>query len=123
VLWTIRPDHVTVLPGPAADAAANGHGTAYPAVIDDIADIGTLTTLTVRLRTGEPRAPELRVRTTAALDLAPGDHCAVRLEPADITAWPAGQAGAAERAGSLAALENAGSASAPRGAFPRRWRR
>ena len=61
-------------------------------MIDDIADIGTLTTLTVRLRTGEPGAPELRVRTTAALDLAPGDHCAVRLEPADITAWPAGDA-------------------------------
>jgi molybdate transport system permease protein len=116
VLWTIRPDHVTVLPGPAADAT-NGHGTAYPAVIDDIADIGTLTTLTVRLRTGEPRAPELRVRTTAALDLAPGDHCAVRLEPADITAWPADQAG------SFAPAENADSASASRAASARRWRR
>jgi molybdate transport system permease protein len=89
VLWTIRPDHVTVLPGPAADAVANGHGTAYPAEIDDIADIGTLTTLTVRLSTGERPEPELRVRTTEALALAPGDHCAVRLDPADITAWPA----------------------------------
>jgi hypothetical protein len=86
-------------------------------VIDDIADIGTLTTLTVRLRTGEPRAPELRVRTTAALDLAPGDHCAVRLEPADITAWPADQAG------SFAPAENADSASASRAASARRWRR
>ena len=116
VLWTIRPDHVTVLPGPAADADGNGHRAAYPAVVDDIADIGTLTTVTVRLRTGESRAPELRVRTTAALDLAPGDHCAVRLDPADITAWPADQVGAAERAGSFAALENAAPARAPRGA-------
>ena len=92
VLWTIRPDHVTVLPDPAADAAANEHDTVYPAVIDDIADIGTLTTLTVRLRTSQRQAPELRVRTTAVLDLVPGDQCAVRLDPADITAWPAGAA-------------------------------
>ncbi|HEX9042483.1 MAG TPA: ATP-binding cassette domain-containing protein [Trebonia sp.] len=95
VLWTIRPDHVAVLAGPVfpgtgADAAGNGHGAAYPAVVDDIADIGTLTTLTVRLRTGQRQPPELRVRTTALLDLAPGDQCAVRLDPADITAWPAG---------------------------------
>ena len=91
VLWTIRPDHVLVAAG-GPGAVGNGHGPAYPAVVDDIADIGTLTTLTVRLRTGQPQAPELRVRTTAVLGLAPGDHCAVRLDPADITAWPAGTA-------------------------------
>ena len=123
VLWTIRPDHVTVLPGPVADGVVNGHGTTYPAVIDDIADIGTLTTLTVRLRTGELRAPELRVRTTAALDLAPGDHCAVRLDPADITAWPAGPASSFAPAGLFAPAGNAGSASASLGASARRWRR
>jgi hypothetical protein len=88
VLWTIRPDHITVLPG----AAGNGSGFAgetYPAVVDDVADIGTLTTLTVRLRTGLGPAPELRVRTTAPVTFAPGDACVVRLPPADITAWPA----------------------------------
>ncbi|HVT66481.1 MAG TPA: ATP-binding cassette domain-containing protein, partial [Trebonia sp.] len=71
VLWTIRPDHIAVLPGTAPAATANGDragahdgpaydGAAYdgagrgvyPAVVDDVADIGTLTTLTVRLRTG-----------------------------------------------------------------------
>ena len=83
MLWTVRPDHVTVLPGARRRRR-------YPAVIDDIADIGTLTTVTVRLRTGQQPEPELRVRTTAPLDLEPGDHCAVRLDPADITAWPAG---------------------------------
>jgi ABC-type sulfate/molybdate transport systems ATPase subunit/ABC-type sulfate transport system permease component len=86
VLWTIRPDHVTVLLTQAADGDVPG---IYPAVIDDVADIGTLTTVTVRLRTGQEQPPELRVRTTAVLDLAPGDDCAVRLDPADITAWPA----------------------------------
>jgi molybdate transport system permease protein len=99
VLWTIRPDHVAVSGSAAggAGAAATGDGFAYPAVVDDIADIGTLTTLTVRLRAGAEQSPELRVRTTAVPDLAPGDHCAVRLDPADITAWPAGAATAAGR--------------------------
>jgi molybdate transport system permease protein len=92
VLWTIRPDHITVLPGTAGrDAANNGTGgpATYPATVEDVADIGTLTTLTVRLGTGPGQAPELRVRTTAVVTLAPGDPCMVRLPPADITAWPA----------------------------------
>ena len=95
-------------------------------MVDDIADIGTLTTLTVRLRTGGGQPPELRVRTTAVLDLAPGDHCAVRLDPADITAWPAGTAvapGAAGPLGPFAPAGNADSASASLGASARRWRR
>jgi molybdate transport system permease protein len=96
VLWTIRPDHVTVLPA-AHDGAAGDHET-YPAVIEDVADIGTLTTLTVRLRAGQDQAPELRVRTTAAVTLAPGDRCAVRLPAADITAWPGNDANRAQDA-------------------------
>jgi ABC-type sulfate/molybdate transport systems ATPase subunit/ABC-type sulfate transport system permease component len=101
VLWTIRPDHITVLPGPVSDGTigngtgSNGAGGAreiYPAVVEDVADIGTLTTLTVRLRTGQDPAPELRVRTTALVTLAPGDACGVRLPPAEITAWPAAPA-------------------------------
>jgi hypothetical protein len=83
VLWTIRPDHVAVLPEGAEDPHA------YPAEVDDVADIGTLTTLTVRLRTGTDPEPELRVRTTATVPFAPGDPCRVRLPAADITAWPA----------------------------------
>ncbi len=125
VLWTIRPDHVLVTAG-APEAGGHGHGPAYPAVVDDIADIGTLTTLTVRLRAGGGQPPELRVRTTAVLGLAPGDHCAVRLDPADITAWPAGTAlapGAAGPLGPFAPAGNADSASASLGASARRWRR
>ena len=62
---------------------------AYPAEVDDVADIGTLTTLTVRLHTGQHPEPELRVRTTAAVSFQPGDPCRARMPPADITAWPA----------------------------------
>jgi ABC-type sulfate/molybdate transport systems ATPase subunit/ABC-type sulfate transport system permease component len=98
VLWTIRPDHITVLPA-AVDGNNGNRGTTdnrgaesfaetYPAVVEDVADIGTLTTLTVRLGTGQGPAPELRVRTTAVVTLAPGDPCIVRLPSADITAWP-----------------------------------
>jgi molybdate transport system permease protein len=99
VLWTIRPDHVIVLP-----ATADGPDS-YPAEVDDVADIGTLTIVTVLLRTGQVPATELRVRTTATVPFAPGDPCRVRLPVADITAWPApaaaGQAGAPQAAAPL----------------------
>jgi molybdate transport system ATP-binding protein/molybdate transport system permease protein len=112
VLWSIRPDHVAVIPDPAAHgaaAAAGGpstigslaggpatgtaaqNGTAgdwadgIPAVVDDVADIGTLTVLTVRL----PGGAELRARVTDPGALAPGDGCRAVLDPAAITLWPA----------------------------------
>jgi molybdate transport system permease protein len=98
VLWTIRPDHVAVLPAPPGTASANGDGHHYQALVDDVADIGTLTLITVRLRAGHGTGPELRVRTTAPVGgLAPGDPCLVRLDPADITAWPAPGAAPAPR--------------------------
>jgi len=76
ILWTVRPDHVAV----TKDGA-------YPAIVDDIADIGTITTLTLRL----PGGPELRVRTTDPGELSPGDNCRIDLDPEDITLWPSGQ--------------------------------
>jgi ABC-type sulfate/molybdate transport systems ATPase subunit/ABC-type sulfate transport system permease component len=107
VLWTIRPDHVTVLRDIATDDTVADDvvaddtvaddtvaddtvagDTAYPAMVEDVADIGTLTTITVRLRTGQEPAPELRVRTTVPVTLERGDPCHVRLAPADIIAWP-----------------------------------
>jgi molybdate transport system permease protein len=88
VLWTIRPDHIVVLPG-AVDCTVDAEPETYPADADDVADIGTMTTLTVRLRTGQESAPVLRVRTTVTLSLTPGDPCRVRLPAADITAWSA----------------------------------
>jgi ABC-type Fe3+/spermidine/putrescine transport system ATPase subunit/ABC-type sulfate transport system permease component len=95
VLWTIRPDHVTVVTRPAGSAWQEDREH-YPCVVDDVADIGTLTTLTVRL----PGGQELRVRTTAQVAVTPGDACLVRLPAADITAWPAaaGDAGQARAA-------------------------
>jgi ABC-type Fe3+/spermidine/putrescine transport system ATPase subunit/ABC-type sulfate transport system permease component len=96
VLWTIRPDHVTVVAPPAGPARQEDREH-YPCVVDDVADIGTLTMLSVRL----PGGQELRVRTTAQVAVAPGDACLVRLPPADITAWaaePDGDAGPARAA-------------------------
>jgi ABC-type sulfate/molybdate transport systems ATPase subunit len=74
VLWSIRPDHVTITPRGA-----------YTAVVDDVADIGTSTTVTVLLDGG----PELRARTTDPDGLSPGHACHVDLDPAAITLWPA----------------------------------
>jgi molybdate transport system permease protein len=87
VLWTIRPDHVTVLPGQPGETA-DAEPETYPAEVDDVADIGTLTTLTIRLRTGQAGGPALRVRTTAPETPTMGDACRVRLPATDITAWP-----------------------------------
>ena len=72
VLWCVRPDHVLV-----------GKEGQYPGVVEDIADIGSITTLTVRLDGG----PELRVRATDAGDLEPGAPCDVTLDPGSITLW------------------------------------
>ena len=74
VLWNVRPDHVAV-----------GKQGAYPAVVEDVADIGSITTLAVRLDGG----PGLHARVTDAGDLQPGDPCGVTLDPAAITLWPA----------------------------------
>lgn len=79
VLWSIRPDHITITPKGA-----------YAAMVDDVADIGTSTTVTVLLDGG----PELRVRTTDPGGLSPGQPCHVDLDPAAITLWPADPAGA-----------------------------
>jgi molybdate transport system permease protein len=73
ILWTIRPDQITI--------TARG---AHPATVEDVADFGTTTTMTVRLSGG----PELRVRTTEPGGTAPGDTCGVDLDPAAITLWP-----------------------------------
>jgi molybdate transport system permease protein len=101
VLWTIRPDHVTVVPGTVGWPTAEGTGH-YPCVVEDVADIGTLTTLTVRL----PGDQELRVRTTAQVAVAPGDACLVRLPTADITAWPVEPGGATDTPGSIGLAES-----------------
>jgi molybdate transport system permease protein len=78
ILWCIRPDHVIV----QADRGESRPG-AYQGVVADVADIGSITTLTVRLAGG----PELRVRATDAGGLVPGDPCDVTLDPAAITLW------------------------------------
>jgi molybdate transport system permease protein len=75
VLWCIRPDHVTV----------GDHG-GYGAVVLDVADIGTYTSVTVELAGG----PELRIRTAAAAGLERGGSCRVDLDPDCIALWPAG---------------------------------
>jgi hypothetical protein len=54
-------------------------------VVIDAADLGALTTLTVRLAGG----PELRVRTPAGPGVADGDRCRIRIPPERVTVWPA----------------------------------
>jgi molybdate transport system permease protein len=72
VLWCIRPEHVTV--------SSAGR---YRVEVLDSADLGGVTAAQVRLAGG----PELRLRTTAAVDLAVGSLHRVDLDPAAITVW------------------------------------
>jgi molybdate transport system permease protein len=75
ILWCIRPDHITL--------GEHGEHGEYEAVITDLADIGTLVTLTVQLAGG----PDLRIRTADAARLSPGDTCWLGLDPDSITLW------------------------------------
>jgi ABC-type Fe3+/spermidine/putrescine transport system ATPase subunit/ABC-type sulfate transport system permease component len=72
VLWCIRPELVNL--------SAGGQ---YAAVLLDSADLGGVTAALVRLAGG----PELRLRTTASVDPAPGSLCRVDLDPDAITVW------------------------------------
>jgi molybdate transport system permease protein len=72
VLWCIRPELVNL--------SARGQ---YPASVLDSADLGGVTAAVVRLAGG----PELRLRTTAPMDPAPGSFCRVDLDPDAITVW------------------------------------
>ena len=74
VLWCIRPDRITA-----------GDQGGYAALVLDVADLGTYTSVTVELAGG----PELRIRTAAAGGLERGHSCRVGLDPEFITLWPA----------------------------------
>jgi molybdate transport system permease protein len=93
ILWCIRPDHVVVgKQGTVGEQDMHSEADlddsewrpgAYSGVVADVADIGSITTLTVCLAGG----PELRVRATDTGGLAPGDPCDVFLDPGSITLW------------------------------------
>ena len=74
ILWCIRPERITV----------GDHG-GYRAVVLDVADIGTYTSIAVELADG----PELRIRTAGAAGLERGDSCRLGLDPEFISLWAA----------------------------------
>jgi ABC-type sulfate/molybdate transport systems ATPase subunit/ABC-type sulfate transport system permease component len=78
VLWCIREEQITIAPDGV-----------YPATIVDVVDLGSVCSVTLSLAGG----PELRLRTTASVDLAIGTSCQVDLKPAAISVWPASGSG------------------------------
>jgi len=84
VLWCIRPEHVALTDSPGG----------YPARVMDVADLGAVTTVTVKLGGGT----ELRIRTIETVDADPGTDCRVRFQPGAVTVWPAAVDGRAELA-------------------------
>ena len=72
VLWSIRPEHVSLAP----------HGP-YRAMVIDAVDLGTTTELLVRL--GDDL--ELRARPGPAVDADPGQHRRIDIPPDRINVW------------------------------------
>jgi molybdate transport system permease protein len=72
VLWSIRPELVTVSP--------SGR---YSVEVVDAADLGGLTAAVVQFADG----PELRLRATGPIDLTAGTVCRIDLDPDSITVW------------------------------------
>ena len=74
VVWSVRAEHI--------DIAPSGR---YPGEVLDIAYLGAVTAITVRLDGGT----ELRVRAVRPGDLAIGANCRLDIDPAAIVVWPA----------------------------------
>ncbi len=85
VLWSIRPEHVTVSGREPSSAAANGERMGVlTGTLTDVADIGTSVDLFVAITPGI----ELRARTPDPIDLEVGSLCRVELAADAITLWP-----------------------------------
>ncbi len=85
VLWSVRPEHVTVSAwDESGEPIGVGHGTTLTATLTDIADIGTSVDLFVALTDDI----ELEARTHARVDLEVGDRCRIELSAASVSLWP-----------------------------------
>jgi molybdate transport system permease protein len=73
VLWSIRPEHVSIRPSGGLT------GT-----FADIADIGTAVDLFISVAANF----EIQARTTERVKFEVGDSCHIELSPEEITLWP-----------------------------------
>ena len=74
VMWCVRPEHV--------DISESGR---YPAEILDVANLGAVTAVKVRV----DRGTELQIRTVKSIRLDIGAPCRIDIDPSAITVWPA----------------------------------
>jgi ABC-type sulfate/molybdate transport systems ATPase subunit/ABC-type sulfate transport system permease component len=74
VLWSIRPERITLSPSGG-----------LPGTFTDVADVGTAVDLFISLSTGL----EIQARTVGPVSFEIGDPCHVDLPPEAITLWPA----------------------------------
>lgn len=87
VSWCIHPEHVEI------DSAG-----AHPAVITDVADLGSVAAIEMRLGDGLV----LNARSSDRVQRRPGQRCRVNLPPDAVTVWPApSSTGSARGAGAL----------------------
>ena len=104
VVWGVAPRRLSLRPlaggapggGPATGSPGGGQehpatgcpggDHEYPATIVDVADLGTVTAITVAIDAGT----ELLVRTVRPEEYARGDRCLVRVDPTDVLVWADG---------------------------------
>ncbi|GAA4265453.1 ATP-binding cassette domain-containing protein [Frondihabitans peucedani] len=81
VLWSVRPERLRVRLRGAGPA--DGTPAGLPATVVDVAELGTSTSLTVRIGVDA----ELRAHTTDTVELAVGDAADVSWDPAALSVW------------------------------------
>jgi ABC-type Fe3+/spermidine/putrescine transport system ATPase subunit/ABC-type sulfate transport system permease component len=84
VLWSVRPEHVSVTRWPAATSSLGTPIGVLMGTISDIADLGTSLELFVAI-TAEI---ELQAHTPGAMDLHVGERCRIEFPPDAIAVWP-----------------------------------
>ncbi|BDZ51628.1 hypothetical protein GCM10025867_38690 [Frondihabitans sucicola] len=89
VLWSVRPERLRVVRAVPSGAAGSEAQAGVAATVTDVVDLGTSTTVTVRVGEGT----ELRAHTTDVVELAVGEAARVRWDPAALSVWADAAAG------------------------------
>jgi len=83
VIWSVPPGAVRLLTGAAGERDGEGGGLLLPAVVEDVADLGTGVEMVVSVAAGLV----LEVRRAGATDFAAGDRCVVELPRGAVSLW------------------------------------
>ena len=84
VVWCTRPEHIGISPSAVPPVVPPVVPSELPGEIVDVADLGAVTAVTVRLADDT----ELLVRTVRPGPLSRGERCRVHIDPSVVLVWP-----------------------------------